>query len=193
MRIAVLVNLFPSLSETFILNQITGLLDRGHTVDIYANRVGETEQVHADVTSYRLSERTRYMREVPGSPLRRYFTALQTLGIHMFTNPRACVWALLHGHQGRSKYSLNLLYIVRPFLPQRSYDVIHCHFGPMGVRGALLKDLGLTRGKMVTTFYGHDVSRYPLTFGRDIYQQLSTFLPVVMTMWVTFFLSSARG
>ncbi|MEN9519388.1 MAG: hypothetical protein RLZZ381_1976, partial [Cyanobacteriota bacterium] len=35
MRIAFLVDQFPSLSETFILNQITGLIDRGHEIDIY--------------------------------------------------------------------------------------------------------------------------------------------------------------
>jgi hypothetical protein len=29
---------FPKLSETFILNQITGLIDRGHEVHIYATR-----------------------------------------------------------------------------------------------------------------------------------------------------------
>ena len=36
MKIAFVVQGFPHLSETFILNQITGLLDRGHAVDIFA-------------------------------------------------------------------------------------------------------------------------------------------------------------
>src|SRR5581483_885169 len=35
-RIAVVVAYFPSVSQTFVLNQITGLLDRGHEVDVYA-------------------------------------------------------------------------------------------------------------------------------------------------------------
>ena len=39
MRIAFLVNNFPMLSETFVLNQITGLLDRGHEVDIYTQNL----------------------------------------------------------------------------------------------------------------------------------------------------------
>jgi colanic acid/amylovoran biosynthesis glycosyltransferase len=37
MRVAVLVTEFPSVSETFILNQITGLIDRGHEVGIFAD------------------------------------------------------------------------------------------------------------------------------------------------------------
>ena len=36
MRIAFVVISFPALSETFILNQIIGLIDRGHQVDIFA-------------------------------------------------------------------------------------------------------------------------------------------------------------
>ncbi len=38
MKIAFFVDQFPSVSETFILNQITGLIDRGHEVDIYADK-----------------------------------------------------------------------------------------------------------------------------------------------------------
>ena len=38
MRIAFIVWHFPVLSETFILNQVTGLLDLGHEVDIFAFR-----------------------------------------------------------------------------------------------------------------------------------------------------------
>ena len=36
MKIAFIVSGFPTLSETFILNQITGLLDLGHDVEIFA-------------------------------------------------------------------------------------------------------------------------------------------------------------
>ena len=36
MRIAVVIWEFPSLNETFVLDHITGLIDRGHDVDIYA-------------------------------------------------------------------------------------------------------------------------------------------------------------
>lgn len=41
MRIAFVVSHFPSLSETFILNQIAGLLDRGHEVDVYSEFRGD--------------------------------------------------------------------------------------------------------------------------------------------------------
>ena len=38
MKIAFIVDNFPCLSQTFVLNQITGLIERGHEVDIYAKK-----------------------------------------------------------------------------------------------------------------------------------------------------------
>ena len=54
MRIAFFVNKFPSTSETFILNQITGLLDKGHTVDIYAHYRNRKTKIHPVIKEYKL-------------------------------------------------------------------------------------------------------------------------------------------
>ena len=35
-KIAFVVGVFPAVSETWMINQITGLLDRGFDIDIYA-------------------------------------------------------------------------------------------------------------------------------------------------------------
>ncbi|MFO7166545.1 MAG: colanic acid biosynthesis glycosyltransferase WcaL, partial [Chloroflexota bacterium] len=60
MRIAMIVNQFPALSETFVLSQITGLIDRGHSVDIFASQPRAEGTVHQDVLDYGLLERTTY-------------------------------------------------------------------------------------------------------------------------------------
>jgi len=60
MKIAFIVNEFPTLSETFILNQITGLLDLGHEVEIFAEFNPGEKKVHSDVEKYRLMERVHY-------------------------------------------------------------------------------------------------------------------------------------
>src|SRR5438045_6456153 len=66
LRIGMFVGSFPVVSETFILRQITGLLDLGHEVDIYADTPAETTApVHAAVAQYRLLERTTYMGMPP--------------------------------------------------------------------------------------------------------------------------------
>jgi len=55
---------FPSLSETFVLNQITGLIDRGHSVSIFAERRSSDVETHPDVEHYGLRRLTRY-EELP--------------------------------------------------------------------------------------------------------------------------------
>jgi len=59
MRIAFIVTSFPSLSATFILDQITALLDRGHDVTIYADRPGRDDVIHPEVAQYGLLHRSR--------------------------------------------------------------------------------------------------------------------------------------
>ena len=49
MKIAVVVLEFPSLNETFILDHITGLIDRGHDVDIYATAPEKLPKFHEEV------------------------------------------------------------------------------------------------------------------------------------------------
>src|SRR2546425_169609 len=62
LRIAMFVGSFPEISETFILRQITGLLDLGHSVDIFANARPEPNgPMHPEVEQYRLLQRTIYM------------------------------------------------------------------------------------------------------------------------------------
>ena len=55
-----MVGTFPALSETFILNQITGLIERGHSVSIFAERASRDTEVHPDVDRFGLRGLTRY-------------------------------------------------------------------------------------------------------------------------------------
>jgi len=65
MKIAFIVNSFPALSATFILNQITGLLDLGCDVRIIARTDPREPAIHPDVVRYDLLSRTRYIPTVP--------------------------------------------------------------------------------------------------------------------------------
>jgi len=140
MRIAMLVHAFPVLSETFILRQITGLIDRGHEIDIFAAANDATGKVHPAVDEYRLLDRTYYRSWI------------------------------------REDYHLIDRASYQSWLPARSraysYDVIHCHFGPMGLTGAALRDAGLFAGALITSFYGFDLSSFPQKEGPDVYADL---------------------
>jgi colanic acid/amylovoran biosynthesis glycosyltransferase len=176
MKVAFIVEQFPSLSETFILNQITGLLDRGHDVDIYAQYPNRTSQVHPDVGKYNLLDRTYYALYT-SIPTNRLFRILKTLRL-LFTNfHKSPVFLLramnVHSYRKETGSALNLLCLLIPLLPKRpSYDIIHCHFGMNGRKGAVLRESGAIEGKLITSYYGMDISYYIQAFGDDIYKPL---------------------
>lgn len=57
MKIAFFVGEFPVLSETFVLNQVIGLIESRHEVHIYAKEPNNEAKVHLDVEKYNLYEK----------------------------------------------------------------------------------------------------------------------------------------
>lgn len=176
MRIAFLVDQFPSLSETFILNQITGLLDRGHEVDIYSDLQGDTTKVHPDVERYKLLDRTYYTGMPPGR-IRRILAIPALIFTNFYDHPLVLGRALnmfkyQFSEYGEQAVLLRLFYSAIPFLNKQSYDIIHCHYGRNGIRGLMLRDIGALQGPLVTTFHGFDISNYLHKYGEHIYVRL---------------------
>jgi len=153
MRIACLVELFPTLSETFILNQIVGLLEGGHEVDIVAKRPGDDGVLHPDVLRWGLLQRTRYI-DPPSNKLIRSLNGVCLIATNFHKRPKPILAALNAIAYGKDSLSLKLLYSAIPFL--QGYDIIHCQYGPNGNLGAILRKLGI-KGKLVTTFHGYDI------------------------------------
>lgn len=171
MKIAFIVGKFPSLSVTFILNQITGLIDRGHEVDIFAEETQDYHKVHPDIRKYNLLSRTYYRPRPPDNKLWRFIRAIGLIIANFHKNPLPILKSLNALKYGKDSLSLRLLYEIFPFLDKNFYDIIHCHFGPNGNLGVLLKDLRIIEGKIVTSFYGFDVSSY-IKDNEDVYQDL---------------------
>jgi colanic acid/amylovoran biosynthesis glycosyltransferase len=172
MKIAFIVSQFPSISETFILRQITGLLERGHEVDVFAFSRGDTAH-HEDVEEYKLLQRTRYIDIYASSskPVR----LLKRLGLliaNFHKHPRAVARSLNVLKFREGAIWLQVLNQIVPFLDKGPYDVVHCQFGPFGALGLLLRDTGVFRGKIVTSFRGYDISSYIRSYGDRIYDDL---------------------
>ncbi|MEY2410548.1 MAG: colanic acid/amylovoran biosynthesis glycosyltransferase [Verrucomicrobiota bacterium] len=183
MKIAFVVTHFPALSETFVLNQITGLIDRGHDVEIHADRAGDDSKVHPDVHAYGLLAKTRYAARMPGNSLMRLASAARIAARHLVTSPRVVGRALNVFRFGSDASSLKLLHRIVPFLPEcPQYDVIHAHFGQEGLRALALRELGVLRGPLLTTFHGSDMSSYLRKHGQHVYDDLfqkgDLFLPI---------------
>jgi len=173
MKIAFIVRTFPALSETFILNQITGMLDRGHEVDIYAFRKGNTDKMHSSIKSYDLLKRVCHLSnyKIPPNKLIRLIKAAELTAKGLIKNPKGLLKSLNIFKYGKRAFSLEILYKSFPFLGKSSYDIIHCHFGPIGKKVASLKELGILKGKFIITFHGQDI-RLGKEKGGDIYHNL---------------------
>jgi colanic acid/amylovoran biosynthesis glycosyltransferase len=186
MKIALIVTHFPRLSETFVLNQITGLMERGHEVDIYAYERGDDPKVHEDVEKYHLLERTVYYGEakknIPDNKIIRVLKGLYIIFTQFHKNPKAILNSLNYFKYKSDAVNLRLLFEIAPFIKSNNYDVIHCHFGPNGTLGVRLKELGVFKGKIITVFHGYDMTKYISKHGRDVYKKLfqegDLFLPI---------------
>jgi colanic acid/amylovoran biosynthesis glycosyltransferase len=180
-RVAVVVGQFPALSETFVLNQVTGLLARGVDVQVLAGMRLPQAAMHPEYSGFRLAERTHYGESAPVGKWRRrggvaglWLRAL----LSNATSPRRLRHALRHGRHDAAA----ALRFARISPRRGRFDAILCHFGPQGEWGLALRTMGLLSGRLVTVFHGYDVSRHLREAGPDAYARLfregDLFLPV---------------
>jgi colanic acid/amylovoran biosynthesis glycosyltransferase len=171
MRVLFMVHRFPVLTETFVLNQITGLIDRGVDVHVFAAHWGDRADLEPDVESYRLLERVT-CTNVPSSRVTRIAKRAGVLASLALRRPRMAARSLNVVRCGFSAASLALCHAVSALASNGAYDVIHCHFGPMGQLGLDCRYAGAIKGRLVTTFYGYDVSSYVKRHGETCYRRL---------------------
>ena len=165
MRIAFLLGQFPALSETFVLNQISSLLERGHSVSIFAERRSSESAEHPDVARFDLRKCTRY-ESMPG------VTARALALPNIIAKNIGALRALNVVRFGRHAASLRLAWSTTLFDGAREFDIIQCHFGALGLKAVLLRAAGALNGKIVTAFHGEDITNYPQQFSGNIYGTL---------------------
>ncbi len=178
-KIAIIAGAFPTLAETFILNQITGLLDLGCEVEIFARYNPREEKIHSDVEKYRLMERAHYFN-IPHNRIIFVLKAFCLLFFCFLKSP-VKIWRLLRTSLHRkSSTLLRLIYVTVPFL-KKKFDIVHCHFGENGILSIHLKKMHVTDA-VLTVFHGLDMSTFISTYGADVYKDLflegDLFLPI---------------
>ncbi|TIP38807.1 MAG: colanic acid biosynthesis glycosyltransferase WcaL [Mesorhizobium sp.] len=135
MRICFVVDKFPSLSETFVLDQIAGCLERGMEVGVVCNETTFGKDANVD---------DRRWKSLPGKVV--------------------CWWGwlgryrpLLRKWSGKSwdklSTAIDLLYARK----LHKADVIVAHFGTNGLRVARVIKRGRISAPLVTVFHGNDV------------------------------------
>lgn len=180
MKIAFLVNVFPSVPETFILNQIIGLIDLGHEVHVFAGRSGGTAKVHDSHNKYDLSKKTHYY-QIPKNKIVRVLKAIVLISKYAPRHSGVILRSLNVFRYGKPAWSLSLLFMSISLLEGGPFDIIHCQFGTLGMSGVFLGQIGASPCKIVTSFRGYDATVF-LRNHPGIYDELfregDLFLPV---------------
>jgi colanic acid/amylovoran biosynthesis glycosyltransferase len=142
LRIAAFVPSFPELSETFILRQIVGLLERGHDVRIFAREARARGADHPDVVRHGLMQRTRVLGgDAPAARGSAGRAGMRTLV--------ECLRPELARAAGGWGALVRTLAALRG---EASFDVVHCHYGVTGLRYGVAARLW--GAPLVVSFYG---------------------------------------
>lgn len=142
LHILYLLNQFPVLSELFVLNEITGLIDLGHNVYIISINRPHEKKVHNNVKSYSLMNKTTYLESMPYS----YKQILKAAIAALFTDRTLLIkekFQLLklcydNDMDGLGvKLFLSCLAIIK-IIKDKGINHIHCHFAYKNVQWAYL-------------------------------------------------------
>jgi colanic acid/amylovoran biosynthesis glycosyltransferase len=168
MRIAMIADQFPAISEKFLLNQFTALLDRGIEIDLYVGTVNRPLKMHELAKKYDLLERTRFV-DVPVNYMARVIHCIPRFFISLFKSPVKSFFAF------RPRYTVTSMNLKNFFFLDafhgKKYEIIHCQYGWNGLIGAFLKDQGIAK-HVVVTFHGSDINVYPSRYGKDVFSHM---------------------
>ncbi len=175
MKVRYLVSAFPALTETFIRTEIEDHLAAGLDLDIVALHPPR-DRAALEALPAELRSRVHF-----ASPSRSQFDRLL-----------AAARAMGGKAARRALFPDEVALRSRPFdlaaaagLWKRlgpDPDIVHAHFGRLGLAANALRRAGATRAKIATTFHGRDVTVLPSRRGEDVYARLlaegDAFLPV---------------
>ena len=165
MRIAYLVAEYPKISETFVSGEIEQHRAAGLDVTVVSlfpcsdrrlSSAAPAECLHAHPT-----------------PTLRVLLAGAAMARMTATAPRSAREALRFGkYRDLGKRLLVCRLLERWRWPTDHFDVIHSHFGPMGLLASALRYSGRSSAALVTTFHGNDISETVERYGADYYAPL---------------------
>lgn len=159
LRIAIVVGTFPTISETFIVNQINSLIEAGHKVQVFAYKKGDTKYIHSSIKTHALLGNVVYFQKKNQSLAKRYFIFLKWIFQNVFNiRWREFFKALNVFKHGKKALKLDVYFASQWFLVGGKFDIIHIHFGQIAQRIAVLKSLGFIKdSKLIASFHGFDL------------------------------------
>ena len=167
-KISFFVEAFPVLSQTFVIEQITNMIDAGFDVDIVALWPGEgLVTPPAWENHYKLRDKVTYLlSELPYSSRTRIpFSKKMLLMINIIIRPHL-YWLLLEcfGMAKRGNLDIAIRYMEFASLIRNLHttDIYFAHFGNVGVYCSILRKLKVLGGEQMTVFHGIEMSAYDI-------------------------------
>jgi len=171
LRLLFVVNSFPTVSETFIVNQIIYLIKKDYDVKILSVRY-ENNFIQDQIMEYKLMDRV-YWINTPKSYLKRIIQVFKVF-YSAGNKKKYFLRALNPLRHGRAALNLSAFYKVSWILKfQDDFDIVHAHFGPTSEIFFLAKSVGLFKStKLITSFHGYDMAIKDLEKNKIRYKQL---------------------
>lgn len=174
MKILFYVGCFPTLSETFIMNQITMLIDQGYDVRIYSLEKPKVQVTHKDITLYGLNNIIYYPLEIPTGKWRKLFAIIKT-GPCLIRKYKSKVFKAFdwseYGNIAKSGLLYFNMYNYSRFEKKEwTPDIIISHFGNIGLFPVNLKSIGVLKAPLITFFHAHEISPYSNKEVKNIYR-----------------------
>ena len=173
MKIAFILDSFPKVSETFVLNQILSLIDAGVDISIFVLNKSKENIIHEKYHEYELINKTTYAVRMPDNTIIKYMKGLLIFLKYFMFKPLV-VFKLLNFYKyNREAINLRLLYYSYMFYKKdNNFDIIHAHFGPIGNIAVKLLETKAIKGKLVTTFHGYDINKHEIISKPNFYKKL---------------------
>ena len=152
--ICFVVPTFPSISETFVVNQIIAAKKNGFKIKILVKWLGDISQSSQEqlILEHQLLRDVIVERSTfPKNKFKRYFKAL----LFIFLNFQ--FWNKLRSTEVKYKDKFIVLpYKIMFYKALKGIDVFHIQFAVAGLDLAVMKKVGVIKSEFITTFHGYD-------------------------------------
>ncbi|MDU8885481.1 glycosyltransferase family 4 protein [Yeosuana sp. MJ-SS3] len=165
LKIAVVVGQFPTISETFIVNQIRFLKSQGHQVHIYCFKKIKIGIHPSDDIHFKDVKLLEWQHFMPKNKLKRFFKIFSILIKSINFSIRLDLIKRFNLFKYKKDAFNGYVFFRRYFelyFEINNYDVVHVHFANHAVR--LLRQLEIFQKRIIVSFHGFDAHNYDHQF-----------------------------
>lgn len=176
MKILYLCTQFPLLSETFIIYEIAGLLQKGVDVRVLSLYEPPKDKRSSLPEQLGFADRIFFRPALETASQSQSLDTLRLAAPYLKRGRLDTIFKLFTDQKTSAEHARSVLLETALAMrwPDWTPDIVHCHFGTVGRFAAMLKHYRLIDAKLSTTFHGYDVSRTLVNAPRDFYKNLFT-------------------